>query len=209
LVPAIACNPTTSTSAKPEVDAALPAPSAAASADVPRDVCPIGELRLLASPGPGTPATLGLPNDTVLFTLRANGDVESGFPEEGPSYRIHPEGCVTFDGKLVVELMPDGTLLTETGEEMGRRRGNTLGFRHAEMEIVMPGGAVVMRPELPVVRWRFDGLDPGEECAAAMLIVTSHRSMSGASMAVVDGVAKRPPVAAALPSSRCKHLPRE
>ena len=55
---------------------------------------------------------------------------------------------------------------------------------------------------------RFIGLDPNEVCAAAMLIVALGESVSGASMAVVDGVAKRPPVQPSPPGSRCANVAR-
>lgn len=170
--------------------------------------CPPGELALTASVvAPGLPS---LPGGLTLARMRATGEIEDALTTGKTPYVLHPEGCLTYDGKLVVELMPDGRLLTASGELFATRTGDKLVFPHGELT-TMADGTVTMKfdaetPTMPT--WRFEGLDPQETCAAEMLIAAQFRSMSGANMAVVDGVAKRPQAVPPSPESPCKHLPR-
>ncbi len=170
--------------------------------------CAVGALRLEMDPMAigKTPLPKGAKPQTLL-SLDDQGGIELAIAPGKATFELDPAGCLTFQNKLVAELLPDGRILSVTGEPLGTLRGRTLALTHSTIAIA-ESGAVTQTPSPGLPPERFVGLDPNETCAAAMLIIALGESASGASMAVVDGVAKRLPPAPPEAASRCKHVVR-
>ncbi|HTJ83664.1 MAG TPA: hypothetical protein VL400_18220 [Polyangiaceae bacterium] len=183
---------------------APPEPSAPDAPSAP--ACPLGALRLEMDPMSigGAPATGG---PETLIALEPDGRIELALAPGKALFALDDAGCLTFEKKLIAEILPDGHIVSVRGEPIGSLSGRTLGLTHSTIEIARDG-RLTQTPSPGLPEERFVGLDPSEVCAAAMLIVALGESASGASMAVVDGVAKRPPIQPSPPGSRCAAIPR-
>jgi hypothetical protein len=142
-----------------------------------------------------------------LLRLEQKGEIVLAIAPSAKIFALDPAGCLTAQGKLVAEMLPHGRIVSVAGEETGTLRASELALRRSRM-VFGPDGSVTQTPSPGLPPWRVEGFSPDRRCAAAMMIVALGESAAGASMAVVDGVAKRPPPAPASPESKCRHVPR-
>ena len=195
----VACASNGSSDPIAEAPASIVPTSSAAPVDSQAQPCPIAPLTLV-SEDPNRP---GL----ELLSLQRNGDIELGLSPHKQAFTLDPAGCLLFQGKLVAELLPDGRILSDGGVSIGTLHGQTLTLPHSEI-VIAEDGAVARKPSGGLPQWRLVGHNKSTTCAAAMLVVALGQAVAGASMAVNDGGAKRPPSVPAPPGSRCAHVQR-
>jgi len=185
------------------------APACASSdAGHPATPCHVGALRLEMDPMSIAGAAPSKGPQTLL-SMTDGGQIDLALAPGKALFALDDAGCLTFEKKLVAELLPDGRIISVRGEPLGSLSGRTLTLTTAQSTIeIAADGRVTQTPSPGLPDERFVGLDPDETCAAAMLIVALGESVSGASMAVVDGVAKRPQIQPSPPGSRCAGVPR-